>query len=568
MLIERGFIDRVRPAPPQGANLDLFAIPSELAPQLADALDLNDGGRIAPEHQLSQERLPFEIDFDVTSLVERVEGLEDPLLVRLVEIAIGERGIAEATNARVQDLLDGDTERLCGSDWRRQLEDAGIGTIGPVSLQDFGILVDQPALIIFQEWMQRFYRTEMERCPRPDTVVESGVDLYIDVDRIASLFDADPCRLTRNGKIPKRLHETLKGALCSPRLESFVEEDLTDLVVRLSQRLGIVESYMGEMRVDPERLQHWRKLDLIEQVEVVLERFLHDNNGVRWSFHQESLRMIVIDLLKEHQIDGWVSFDAIVGMAISTYMLELEIREVRDALRERREEDFSRERLNSPYARLASDLAHWMVHCFLPLGVCELGLCGGKLDSFRLTPLGKEVFGIPRASSESRILVNPDFEIMLFCEGLRGMRLELELSRFGERVSAERIRRYRVTRESMRSGIRSGLSLEEIRVLLEGASDYPLPDPVLVDLRDWGKDLDWIQVSPAIVLSGLDVTRCEAIEMLLRDHEVSYQSCPDGTLVVIDTESADVQELLQQEGWLVRSPRGERPPLTLESTSK
>ncbi len=569
MLVERGFIDRVRPDPPQGANQDLFSIPSELAPQLAEAFDLGDGGgRVPPEHQLSQQRLPFEIDFESLSLIDRVATLEDPTLIKLVEIAIGERGIAEASNSRVQDLIDGDTDRLTKSDWRRQLEEAGIGTIGPVSLQDFGILVQQPAVIIFQEWMDRHYRAQLARPRQPDTVVESGVDLYIDVDRVASFFDANPVRLTRGGKIPKRVQESIKNVLCSPRLESFVEQDLTDLMVRLSQRIGIVESYMGEVRVDAERLQHWRKLDLIRQVEAVLERFMSDNQGARWSFHQEFLREIVIEVLKSTQFEDWVSFDAVIGLVISTYMLELEEREVRETLRERREEDFARERLNSPYARLASDLTYWMVHCFLPLGVCELGLCGGKLDSFRLTPLGKEVFGIPRESAESRILVNPDFEIMLFCEGLRGMRLELELSRFGERVSAERVRRYRVTRESMRSGIRSGLSLEEIRVLLDEASDYPLPDPVLVDLRDWGKDLDWIHVSPAIVLSGLDVTRREAVEELLAESEVSYQVCPDGTLVVTESENVDVAELLQEEGWLVRSPKSEAPALTLESASK
>ena len=265
----------------------------------------------------------------------------------------------------------------------------------------------------------------------------------------------------------------------------------------------------------------------------------------------------------EEAPEGWVSLEALISLCVSTYVLELEEREVRAALRQRREEDFAREKLQSTFQRLGTDLLYWVVNRFLLLGMCELGLIEGRLAAFQLTSLGKEQLGIPREPRECRILVNPDFEIMLFTEGLRGMRLELELARFGTRVSAERVRRYRVDRESMRLGIRTGLSVGDVLAILEGASSHPLPEPVRVAVRDWGRDLDWVRASPALVLGGLRPERSEELCALLAREAVPYQLCSDGSIVLTgaDTLVRDgapplVLELLRDRGWLVREEHG------------
>ncbi len=336
---------------------------------------------------------------------------------------------------------------------------------------------------------------------------------------------------------------------------------MTEAAVQLALRLGILESYADQMQVHAQRLRHWRKLDLTKQAQLILKVFLDENQGARWSFHQETLRRILIELLRSERPAEWLSLDALVSIVVSTYLLELEERAVRESLRQRREEDFARERLNSPFHRLATDLVYWIVQRYLPLGVCELGTTAGRLIAFRLTPLGMELFGIERAPSASRVLVNPDFEIILFREGLRGMRLELELSRFGERVSAERIRRFRVTRESIRDGIRSGLSLAEIREILESASEHPLPAPVLVALADWGKDHDWVIAAPAMQLRGLKQGRARMLSEFLARAGFTHQVCGNGT-IVIDGEGRGAAwtallDRLRDGGWLVREERAE-----------
>ncbi len=569
MLVERGFLERRR-AIGRGRTpgRELLTVPEELAEHLARVLEV-EGIPVSPADQLSQKRLPFEIDFEGTGLEERTCALEDATLAALVRIAVAHRGLADDETPGVASLLAGGT--LARPQWRQALEDGGIGTIGTVSLQDFGIVTRPPSLVIFQEWIQRRARAELRAGETPDLELETGVDLTIDIERIASRIEAEPARLTRGGRVPKRLAESLRGELYLTRLADHLDGDPVQRALLMCLRLGIVENFADHLRVHDERLRSWRKLDLVRQVEILLGKFLDESQGERWSFHQEALRRILLDRLVEETPEGWVSLDALVAIAVSTYVLELEEREVRTALRGRREENFSREKLWSTFHRLGSDLLYWVVNRLLLLGICELGLIEARIAAFRLTSLGKELLGIPREPRECRILVNPDFEIVLFSEGLRGMRLELELARFGQRHSAERVRRYRVDRESMRRGIHSGLSGDDVIGILERSSTHPLPESVRVAVRDWGRDLDWVIAKPAILLGGLRPERAEEVCTLLAEADCSYQTCPDGTLVIsgpgavgLDGDSAAVLTLLRERGWLVREEHGKALELRSE----
>ena len=561
MLVERGFIERERPEDQGDApGREILSVPDELAEHLERVLKIGDLP-VSPADQLSQKRLPFEIDFDGVDLDTRIDELEDPQLEKLVRVAALHRGLADEETTGVAAILDG--EPLARSDWRESLEDAGIGTIGTVSLQDFGIVVRPPCLVIFQEWIQRRARADLNAFGQPDQELEAGVDLTIDIERVASRIEAAPARLTRGGRVPKRLAESMRSELALPRLADHLDGDAVQRALVLGLRLGILENFADHLRVHDDRLRNWRKLDLLRKSEILLQKFLDESQGDRWSFHQETLRKILLDLLMEKKPEEWISLDALITSVVSTYVLELEEREVRAALRQRREEDFAREKLQSTFQRLGTDLLYWIVNRLLLLGFCELGLEGGRLAAFRMTALGQEILGIPREPRECRILVNPDFEIMLFTEGLRGMRLELELARFGQRISAERIRRYRVDRESMRRGILTGLSVDDVLEILEDASSHPVPDPVRVAVRDWGRDLDWVTAQPALVLNGLRSERAQELRDLLEEEGMPHENSEDGAIVltgssVVGRNGAPppALELLRERGWLVREDRG------------
>lgn len=564
MLTERGFIERKRARKGRKAA-DTLEIPEELAIHLERVLDIR-GEAVDPADQLSQKRLPFEIDFEGLPLDLRIEALEDDLLRGLCRLALENCGAIDAETPGVVSLF-GETEKevdLADALWRETLEEAGIGTIGSVSLRDFGISLAEPSLIIFQEWIQI---QALERLPLemdPDTVVEVGVDMLIDIDRTAARLEGIATNLTRGGRVPKRLSQSLRGDLCMPRVEEHIDGDAVQQVLLQSIRLGLVEKFANQLRVHDDHLRNWRKLDLMGQARILLQRFKEESRGGRWSFHQEALRGILLDILTNQASENWLSIDAIVDLSVSTYLLELDELDVKGALKQRREEDFSRERLQSNFDRLGSDLMYWVTNRMLPLGACEVGITDGRLAAFRITALGQELLGIERSPRECRILVNPDFEIMLITEGVRGMRLELQLSRFADRESAERIRRYRVTRDSLRRGIRSGLAISEIQELLTAAADHPLPEPVLVSIRDWGRDLDWVVIRPSFTITGLRPDRVRKLKSVLDKRGLEYRSAGEDTIVVIgcpprgpQTETPPVVEDLREAGWLVREEQSE-----------
>ena len=297
MLVERGFVERLRPdtngskAPPAAEQ---FTVPTELGQHLERVLEV-EGMPVSPADQLSQKRLPFDIDFEGHQLEDRIAELEDPILVELVEIAVAHRGLIDEDTPGVGSLLDGGP--LARLEWRRALEDAGIGTIGTVSLQDFGIVARPPSLVIFQEWIAQRSRRGLRTEEFPDLELEAGVDLFIDIERVASRIENEPARLTRGGRVPKRLAESMRGELALTRLAEHLDGDEVQRALTLGLRLGIIENFAEHLRVHDDRLRSWRKLDLVRQAQILLGKFLDESQGERWSFHQESLRKILLDRL-------------------------------------------------------------------------------------------------------------------------------------------------------------------------------------------------------------------------------------------------------------------------------
>ena len=555
-LTERGFVTRLRES--KSRDGEFLEIPDELAGHLAKALNLGER-RVSPADSISL-RMLAEIPAMEEGLDARIDSLEDPVLAELCRQALSKRGVLDLDSDEVVDYLEAE----CGGDfdedrWAQLLQEAGIGAIGDGRLQDYGITLPDTALVIFQEWLQK---ESVQRLPidvQPDLVLESGVDLLIDIESLTLHIEQEPIRLTRSGSFPKRLAEQLRRSFAMERMTDYLEGDTVTRILRVAMRLGLVENFAGELRVSDSRLKAWRSLDFRRKTEIVLQRFLEESAGARWSFHQEGLRVILLEALKRHGANGWISLDALIENVVSTYLLDLEEGEVAEQLRQRREEDFSRDRLQCPVHRLGTDLAFWIFNRMLSLGMCEVGVIDGSLSCLMLTDLGKFLLGQEIEPSECRVLVNPDFEIMLITEGIEGMTLELQLARFSERISAERVRRYRATPDSMRSGVRSGLQVEEIRTILESASDHPLPDTVGVAIRDWGRDMDWIQVSPAIHLTGLKPDRYKQLTEILDEEKIKYSEMgrrelfiPGFRLGGPDGEEPPFLDRLREEGWLVR----------------
>ncbi|MDG1456287.1 MAG: hypothetical protein P8R38_08750, partial [Planctomycetota bacterium] len=345
-LTERGFVSRRREKKTKGP--EILEIPKELASHLSKALKIGETV-ISGADGISFRMLPEAPDMVAMGVEERIQKLEDPLLAELCMRALKNRGVLDLDSDEIVEHLESEgVEEIDEAAWASMLEEAGVGTLGSVRLQDYGITLPEPSLVIFQEWMKARSEASIEQEFRPDVILESGVDLLIDIERLTLHIEQEPIRLTRSGSFPKRLAEQLRRNFAMERLTDHLEGDTVTRVLRVAMKLGLVENFAGELRINDRRLEAWRGLDFRRKTEVVLQRFLEESAGARWSFHQEAMRSILLDTLREHATEGWVNLDGVIDNVVSTYLLELEEREVSNLLRQRREEDFSRDRLQCP----------------------------------------------------------------------------------------------------------------------------------------------------------------------------------------------------------------------------
>lgn len=116
----------------------------------------------------------------------------------------------------------------------------------------------------------------------------------------------------------------------------------------------------------------------------------------------------------------------------------------------------------------------------------------GQLAAFRLTPLGAHLLGLAPAPPEAQgeqaqerpLIVQPNFEIIAYTEASH-LRALYELERFAERVSAERVAHYKLSRASVHRGLQEGLSAQFMREFLESHSRSGVPQNIAYSLDDW-----------------------------------------------------------------------------------
>jgi len=143
--------------------------------------------------------------------------------------------------------------------------------------------------------------------------------------------------------------------------------------------------------------------------------------------------------------------------------------------------------------------------------LCWLGLVAlscdarGEVVAFRLTPLGASVLGLDTEGAAALeaaqdalaitqpLIVQPNFEIIAYTEA-EHLPVLFELERFAERMSADRVAHYRLTRDSVYRGLQEGLSAAVIQEFLTRHSQTPLPQNIAYSLDDWQRLHDRVHV--------------------------------------------------------------------------
>ena len=196
-LQESGYV--IRSSAENGSS-EVFSIPGELGRALRSTIALEE--RSAPDLLTSGR------DGDAED-VERQLAKLDGGLRDVVQRAIEMHGGIMTRSLLTDDDGQEHGQLLASGQWRSALEAASVGTTGVLSLKNFGIEIEEDALIVDQAvvaTVRLSQATDYEQV-EIDREISLGSDLFVDISRLPVLFDGETATLTREGRVYKKIED-------------------------------------------------------------------------------------------------------------------------------------------------------------------------------------------------------------------------------------------------------------------------------------------------------------------------------------------------------------------------
>ena len=421
--------------------------------------------------------------------------------------------------------------------WRAELEQRGLGTVGVLQLKDYGVALEEESLIIFQEcaW-EHFVARAIAFRDRHDVEVHLGTDFIIDLEHLLETFRTERLDVTREGRLYKKTEERLARSLTTTRYRDLFGGSTVSLVLETCRKLRFVEWIDGDLHRDPIRRRAWKKKSLLDKYRTLFDLFLKEPLEAHWSFHQETLRQLFLEHVRELEPGSWLGAQDLLHATLSRYLLLLDENGVRDEYLRRCDDDFQNERLSVSLERLQRDLTYWVVHRLVLLGILDVAYEDGLLRAFRISDLGLRFFGDKPWNESEHVelpaLVNPDFEVLVF----PGMALEdeanLALSRFADRQESDPVKRYRLTRESVKRGVVSGLTAGGIVADLERFSRSGVPENIRFSLHEWTEGVEFVRCRDVKLLTTSTREGMDRLVEMCTTHGIVFERFGDSAIAV------------------------------------
>jgi hypothetical protein len=108
--------------------------------------------------------------------------------------------------------------------------------------------------------------------------------------------------------------------------------------------------------------------------------------------------------------------------------------------------------------------------------------------ALRLSQLGADLLEAEPAAkvagTRSTVIVNPDFEVLLF-PGDDVHEAVHAFDRFAKRIKSDHVHQFKLDAASLRAGIAEGLAFDEVLRELTDRARVPVPQNVLYSLEEW-----------------------------------------------------------------------------------
>jgi hypothetical protein len=213
------------------------------------------------------------------------------------------------------------------------------------------------------------------------------------------------------------------------------------------------------------------------------------------------------------------------------------------------------------------------------LGVAELGVTGENQRpvAIRLTELGRAMLaGKPTTQEEETarlnaqlaaqapdlhksLIVQPNFDIMVLAP-LQNLPLLQQIDRFALQQSMGDVAMYRMNKESVLKGLRTGLTGADILKILEDNSRVPVAQNIAASLNDWNAEFERLIFRPKTQL--LEVLDPAILDKVLADPKTApyIEKRLGPTFALLKVPSQTFDKALAELS-------GSKPPLYLDYTN-
>ena len=444
---------------------------------------------------------------------------------------------------------------------RAILEDACVGTVTTLGLADFGIELGGETVVLFTSVTDLILDEHRgEGAPEHDRVDAARVDLLTDLQQFLTLVATTPLRVTQGRTIYRAAQHRILDSFIFHEDELMDRETIFGVLYTLAFGLELVEvTDESRLRLS-EKGQAWDAMELTDKIGAIYARFLEERLPDGRDFHVRRLRRALAKELSEVKTGEFLSLADVPFRVRNDYLANLEEEGVREHFKNRFRYTYTPPR-ETPL-ELRKRLVGYMVKRLYPLGVVDVAIRGDKPVGVRLTELGRRLIQGERlcgatpeepaenAASENALplVVNPDFEVLLFPEGDVN-EVAHTLGRFATRTKSERVAHYRIAREAVERAIVKGMTSEEILEFLAQNARLPVPQNVGYSIREWAARVRFARQREGVVVT---TDTSNALDDILAVDDVKRllveRLCPTAALLRAPITDWKVQELLRGLG--------------------
>lgn len=581
-LQKRGFVFQLGERGADGAGEIAFAIPHEIGEvlqtflwdeecPLKDLFRLDSYVKRMSDADLESARLAAGIEFAAPTVAGKSNADPDAVVAALASPAAIEARIA-ALEPELKDVLrvaitEGggfvsktlyDRIRDSAPRWdrrklKRAFEGAYLGTLRHLALGEYGINHFDDTLVIFEE-VARVARNCLGLLPPSDVtdLRTCGVDLVSDISNFLSYVAHSRIRLTLNGQIYRTVTKKVADEFILSRKAEFAGFDPFQYIYDFAIAHRLVQRRDDRSLHITVKGRLWENEPLEKKMKVLLDFAFKDPLKDGESFHAPRLRERLLELLAEAPPGELRDFHELPCLARNAYLAALEDEHVRDAFQNRYQ--YAPTAVMRDAAGLANSLAQWLRERIYLLGLVDLGFRGDTICALRLTPLGSRALGgkapVDAACLNERpLIVNPDFEILLFLHEGDTYDLITKIDRFAERMSSDSVYRYKVTEPSIEKAVAEGVDVAEIlRVLSENARGA-IPQNVVYSIKEWAGKVRFVTARKVTVLRGRNREIMDRVlKGLSHQHILCERLSPTAIMIESDIELATLCADLARDG--------------------